>query len=97
LDIEGHRLFKPIGIKKDAIVKRPFLKLSFANKGFDGIYLGNILHHKSVKSRIPAYFKDHSVPLIPYAYAIPIASTIFNYKHVLHDPNLDGFKSKPPD
>ena len=97
MDIEGHRLFKPDGIKKDEIVKRPFLELSFANKGFDDIYLGNILHHKSVKSKIPPYFKDQSVPLISYAYTIPIASTNFNYKHVLHDPNLDDFKSKPPD
>ena len=37
------------------------------------------------------------MPLISYAYTIPIASTIFNYKHVLHDPNLDYFKYKPPD
>jgi hypothetical protein len=26
--------------------------MSFANKGIDGINLGNILHHKSVKSKI---------------------------------------------
>ena len=97
MDIEGHILFKPDGIKKEEIVKRPFLELSFANKGLDDIYLGNILHHKSVKSKIPPYFKDQSVPLISYAYIIPIASTNFNYKHVLHDPNLDDFKSKPPD
>jgi hypothetical protein len=38
-----------------------------------------------------------SVPIISYAYAIPIASTNFNYKHVLHDLNIDDFKSKPPD
>jgi hypothetical protein len=45
LDIAGHRLFKPVGIKKDEIDKRSFLKLSFANKDLDGINLGNILHH----------------------------------------------------
>jgi hypothetical protein len=28
LDIAGHRLFKPVGIKKDEIDKRSFLKLS---------------------------------------------------------------------
>ena len=50
LDIAGHRLFKPVGIKKDEIDKRSFLKLSFANK--------------SVKSKIPPYFKDQSVPII---------------------------------
>jgi hypothetical protein len=56
LDIAGHRLFKPVGIKKDEIEKRSFLNLSFANKGLDGINLGNILHHKFVKSKIPPYF-----------------------------------------
>ena len=67
LDIAGHRLFKPVGIKNDEIDKRSFLKLSFANKGLDGINLGNILHHKSVKSKIPPYFKDQSVPIISHA------------------------------
>ena len=70
LDIAGHRLFKPVGIKKNEIDKRSLLKLSFA---FDGINLGNILHHKSVKSKIPPYFKDQSVPIISYAYTRPIA------------------------
>jgi hypothetical protein len=37
LDISGHRLYKPVGIKKDEIDKLSYLKLSFANKGLDGI------------------------------------------------------------
>ena len=32
-----------------------------------------------------------------YAYTIPIATKYFNYKHVLHDLNIDDFKSKSPD
>ena len=90
LDIAAHRFFKPVDIKKDEIDKRSFLKLSFANKCPDG----NILHHKSVNSKMPPYFKDH---IISYAYTIPMATQIFNYKHVLHDLNIDDFKSKPPD
>jgi hypothetical protein len=39
-------------------------ELSFANKGLGGINLGNILHHKSDKSKIPPYFKAQSVPII---------------------------------
>ena len=97
LDIAGHRLLKPVGIKKDEIDKRSFLKLSFVNKGLDGINLGNILHHKSVKSRIPPYSKNQSVPIISYVYTRPIASKKINYKHVLRDLNIDDFKSKPPD
>jgi hypothetical protein len=51
LDIVGHRFFfKPVGIKKDDIDKRSFLKLSFANEYLDAINLSIILHHKSVKS-----------------------------------------------
>ena len=52
---------KPVGIQKDEIGKRSFLKLSFANKGLDAFSLGNILNHKSVNfKRIPPYFKDQS-------------------------------------
>jgi hypothetical protein len=72
LDIAGHRPFKPVGIKKDEIDKRSFLKLSIANKGLDGINLGNILHHKSVKSKIPPYFKDQSVPISTPFHGLPI-------------------------
>jgi hypothetical protein len=97
LDIAGHRLFKPVGIKKDEIDKLSFLKLSFANKGLDGINFGNILHHKSVKSKIPPYLKDQSMPIISYVYTRPIASKKYNYKHVLRDLNIDDFKSKLPD
>ena len=43
-------VLKPVGIKKDEIDKRSFMKLSFANKGIDAINVSNILHHKSVKS-----------------------------------------------
>ena len=66
-------------------------------KGINSINLGNILHHKSVKSKIPPYVKDQSVPIVSYVYTRPIASKIFNYKDVLRDLNIDGFKSKPPE
>jgi hypothetical protein len=76
LDIAGHILFNPVGIAKDEIHKHFVLKLSCANKGLDGINLGNILHHKSVKSKIPSYFKDQSVPIISYALYLT-----YNNKH----------------
>jgi hypothetical protein len=37
------------------------------------------------------------VPIISYAYTIPVAKKNFNYKHVLYDLNIDDFQSKPPD
>jgi hypothetical protein len=51
-------MYKPVGIKKDEIDKRSFLKLSLANKGLDGITLGNILHHKTVKYKITSNIQD---------------------------------------
>jgi hypothetical protein len=64
-------------IEKLEINKLSFLKLSFAN---DDINLDNILHHKSVESKIPPYLKDQFVPIISYDYTRPIASKCFNYK-----------------
>jgi len=97
LDIAGHRLFKRVGIKKDDIDKHSFLKLSFANQGIDVIHFRSILHHKSVKSKMPPYVKDQPVSIILYTYTTYIATKIFNYKKVLHDLNIDDFKSKRPD
>ena len=37
------------------------------------------------------------MPIILHAYTRPIASKMFNYKHVLRDLNIDDFKSKSPD
>ena len=97
LDIAYHRLFLPVTMRQDETKSRSFLKLSFSNKGLDAIHLSNILHHKSVISKIPPYFKDQSVPIISYTYTTPIATKVFNYKHVLQGLNIDDYKSKPPD
>ena len=43
------------------------------------------------------YFKDQSISIFSYAYSIPIETKLFNYKHGLHDLNIDDFKSKTPD
>ena len=97
LDIAHHRLFKPVSITGNEEEKRSFLKLNFANKGLDAINLSNILHSKNVRSKVPPYFKDQTVPLISYTYTKPIATKIFNHKRVLRDLSIEDFKSKPPD
>lgn len=73
------------------------LKLSFAHTCFDTISLFNILHHKTVKSTIPLYFKDQSVPILSCNYTTPIAAILFNYKNGKQDLNIDDFKCMPPD
>ena len=75
LDIADHWFFKAVGIQKDEIEKRSFLKLSFVNKGLEGIHLGNILYNKSIKYQIQPYVKVQSVPIISYTHTIPIATT----------------------
>ena len=55
-----------------------------------------IVCRESVKSKISPYFKDQYVPIILYAYATPIVTQIFNYKHVLQDLNIDNFMCKFP-
>jgi hypothetical protein len=60
-DIAGYKLFKPVSIKKDEIDKRSFLKLPFANKGVDGITLGNLPHHKSSNLKF-----HHILRISPY-------------------------------
>jgi hypothetical protein len=64
-----------LSFKKNEINKRSFLKLSSANKGLDAINLGNankgldainlgnVIHHKSVKYKIPLHFIDQSIRL----------------------------------
>ena len=97
LDIGKHRLFRPVETRESSNDTRSFLPLRFANKGLDAINLGNILHHKSVTSKIPPYFQDQSIPIISYTYTSPIAPMIFNYKKVLQDLSLNDLKAKPPD
>ena len=94
-DIARHRLFKLVDIMKDDIDKRSIRKLSLTNKTIDAITLCNILHHKSVKSKIPPYFKDQSLPIISYNYTTHIATKICN--GMVHDLNIDDFKFKSPD
>jgi len=93
LDIGRLRLFKPVEIHMTEQEKRSFLPLFFANKGLDAINLGNILHHKSVTSKVPPYFKDKSVPIISYTYTSPIASKIFNHKRVLQELSINDCKA----
>ena len=58
--------------------------------------LGSI-HHKSIKSKIPLYFKDQSVPINSYTYTTPMPTKIFSHKKVLQDLSIGDFKTKPLD
>jgi hypothetical protein len=59
------------------------------SKFLDVINLSNILHHKSVKSKIPPYVKDQSV-LITYSRSI--AAKIVNY---VEETGVPGENHRP--
>jgi hypothetical protein len=66
LECVCHRLFKHDCIKTDEIDKRSFLRPLFVNHDIDTINLGNILHHKSVKSTLSyQYCNSTKRSLIP--------------------------------
>ena len=58
--------------------------------------ISDISSHRLFKS-VRIRKDEKSVPIITYIYTKPIATKIFNYKHVLQDVNIDYFKSKAPD
>ena len=95
MDIANHRLFKSISFNKDKPRKRSLLKFLFANKLL--VKTSNILQHKSVKSKIPPYFQDKSLPIISYLYTPPIVTKIFNFKHPMKNLSINDYKSIPLD
>ena len=93
MDIANHRLFKPVTFKKEEKEKRSFLKLLFANKGLDAINLSNILHQNQSNLKFHLILKIS----LYQSFHTPIATKIFNYKHVLKNLSMDDYKFKPPD
>ena len=81
LDISQCSVFKPMTIRENEKENQPLIPLFFANKGLEAIYLGNILHHKSVRAMSPPYFKDQSRPIFSHIYTSHITHTISNYNN----------------
>jgi hypothetical protein len=81
LDIGQCSVFKPVTIRENEKKNQPLIPLFFANKGLEAIYLGNKLHHKSVRAMSPPYFKDQSLPIFSHIYTSHITHTISNYKN----------------
>ena len=96
LDIANSRLFRPVNSNNPTDVSSRFMTLKFANKGIDAINISNILHHKYVKAKVPAYFNNQTTPRISYAYTIPIASKVFNYKQSLRDLQVNNLLGQLP-
>ena len=94
-DVASFRLFKPTRTEPLEQTDRKFLQIQFANKGIDAINISNILNRKEVKSKIPIYFDNKTVPIISYSYSNTIASKIFNYKQALQDFDANQYVNQP--
>jgi len=89
LDVNHHRLYKPVLTNSYTPEKRKFLNLHFGNKGLDAINIANLFHHKSLQANVPAYFTQQAAPIISYTYTSTIASNIFNHRKTLQHLNID--------
>ena len=94
-DIASYRLFRPVRPTPYTDDNRHFMKLRFINKGIDAVNVSNILHNKNVRSTIPPYFKNQSVPVLSYKYTKTISSKIFNHKKALQCFDVDNFLTSP--
>ena len=54
----------------------------------------NILNHKEVSSHVPEYLQIQTVPIVSYYYTNTLAPTIFNYKKLLQDFNVEEYLNK---
>ena len=67
-----------------------FIKIPFIYKGIEFIDLHSIFKDNSVISSIPNYFNYTETPIICYKYNKPIRSTIFNFKKIVNDLDIDS-------
>ena len=69
---------------------RHFIKIKFVNKGIEFINLPSIFKDKSVISSIHTYFENKKSPIICYKYNKPIRSTVFNYKKLVTELDIEN-------
>ena len=68
---------------------RHFVKITFHNKGIEMINLSQILHSRRVTDTVPIFFRDKEPPGLCYKYTKTIAPTIFNFREVSKNLDID--------
>ena len=70
---------------------RQFLKVFFHSKGIEMVNLtcSSIVHSRKVRSTVPAFYKDREPPIISYKYSKPIGPTIFNFRQVAREHDIN--------
>ena len=69
---------------------RHFIKIPFIIKGMEFIPSHSIFNDKSVISSVPNYLNNSETPIICYKYGNPIRSTIFNFKKMVTNMNIES-------
>ena len=70
--------------------KKHFLKVTFHNKGIEMVNLSSIVHSKQVSKTVPQFFQHKEPPVISYKYTKTIGPTIFNFRRVAREHNVDS-------
>ena len=69
--------------------QRDFLRVFFHSKGMEMVNLGSIMHSKQARSAIPHFFNNKDPPIISYKYTKPIGPTIFNFREVAREHDIN--------
>ena len=69
--------------------RRNFLRVFFHSKGIEMVNLSSIMHSKQARLAIPDFFQDKDPPIISYTYTKPIGPTIFNFRKVAREHDIN--------
>ena len=61
----------------------------FHSKGIEMVNLSSIMHSKQTRLAIPDFFQDKDPPIISYMYTKPIGLTIFNFRKVAQEHDIN--------
>jgi hypothetical protein len=89
-DIARFRSGEAVHVPEDTKMgKKHFLKVTFHNKGIEMINLSSMVHSKKVRSTLPDFIEDKEPPIISYKYTKTIGKTIFNFRKVAQEHEVD--------
>ena len=68
---------------------RNFLRVFFHSKGIEIVNLSSTMHSKQARLAIPDFFHDKDLPIISYTYTKQIGHTIFNFRKVAREHDIN--------
>ena len=65
------------------------MRVFFHSKGIEMVNLSSIMHSKQARLAIPDFFQEKDLPIISYTYTKPIGHTIFNFRKVAREHDIN--------